>query len=107
MSFVFDSDTLGRLEKINRAQVKSNRGIFLDVKPAYDPPPAYGNQFDDDHNSIDEAKIYKVSLRNFEIGKWKLRSVKRNIKIFCKKDLKSNASKYTINYAITSTIAVK
>lgn len=65
MSFVFDAETLERLEKVNRAQLRHNRGIFLDVKPAWsnDLPPAYnGNgEIHSGRSSIDESKIPKVS----------------------------------------------
>lgn len=68
MSFIFDPDTLQRLEKVNKAQVQKQRGIFLDVKPAKgnEPPPAYRNNFLNEINtaidSVDESKIQKVSF---------------------------------------------
>jgi hypothetical protein len=72
MSLYFNSDDKAHLERVHRAQMRHNHGIFLDVKPINEPPPAYRgsntfNAYDNylgymERKSVESSKIDKVIL---------------------------------------------
>lgn len=70
MSLFFNSDDKAHLDRVHRAQMKHNHGIFLDVKPVDESPPSYrGTKFNaydsylgyNERKSVDESKIDKVN----------------------------------------------